>query len=200
MVHNFSSLIDNNKHVYARARSAAVLIIAVVVVISYSSGLMAEKKKERTLPEMRAEKNSEKNGLKRHHLIRELAKTKISGIELDLIGALENDPEAVVRQGAAQGLGNYVQNPAVLKALADHLKKENEPAVRYACVLSIGLSNSFKAMNVLENFSDDADPNMRRQVAVMLKRQNNIRSKILLRKLKKDQDPSVRQMAEDGEK
>lgn len=145
--------------------------------------------------QIRLSRTTEESGLVRHRLNQALVGKLLSGVELDLIDSLKNDPDPVVRQGAAQSLGNYVQNSLVIRALSDQLKTETEKSVRYACVLSIGLSSSFLSMKALEKASVDSDPNMRRQVAFILKRHTGFKPEQLLKKLQRDVDLSVRQMA-----
>lgn len=135
----------------------------------------------------------------RHRLNQALALSQASDTALVLMQSLQSDSDPAVRQGAAQLLGNYVQNSAVVNALAQSLEKESVPSVRYACALSLGLSNSFRALNALEKTIADPDANLRRQIAFSLKQLNTKRAQTLLKQLSRDKDPSVRAMAKDGQ-
>jgi HEAT repeat protein len=114
----------------------------------------------------------------------------------DLVASLQTDEAALVRQGAAQILGNYVGSPIVLRALTDALDKETDPAVRYACALSLTLSTEKTAFRVMEALTRDNDPNIRRQIAYGLTRNRSQQAKALLKKLERDRDPGVRRMAQ----
>ncbi|MCG3205659.1 MAG: hypothetical protein KCHDKBKB_02381 [Elusimicrobia bacterium] len=131
--------------------------------------------------------------------IQKLQRLPASEVETILIAALQSDPSSVVRQGAAQSLGNYSQNSVVVRALAKALHEDPEKSVRCACALSLGLSPTFKAIRALENAVDDPDPDLRRQIAFSLKRHrvgaNKLKAEALLKKLGKDSDLSVRLMA-----
>ena len=144
---------------------------------------------------IRAALSVEKDPLVRHRLNQILAENSVSGVEKDIIESLKKDPSPIVRQGAAQTLGNYVQTPAVVRALSNALREDSEKSVRYACALSLGLSDSFLSITALEKASRDPDPDLRRQVAFSLKRHTSYKAKQLLKKLKKDSDSSVRLMA-----
>jgi len=128
-----------------------------------------------------------------------LVKNHASDLEKTLIQTLQTDPDAVVRQGAAQSLGNYSQNPLVVRALADALRDDKEKSVRYACALGLGLSPTFKAIRALESASTDPDADLRRQIAFSLQRHrvgaNKKKAESLLKQLQKDSDESVRLMA-----
>lgn len=183
--------------IYARA-CARVLSFVVMIVSLYSTGLIAapkNHKKSLTKEEILSKRTTEQKGLARHRLNRELVASGLSEGGLELISSLQSDSDPVVRQGAAQALGNYTQNRVVVRALSDALKTETVPAVRYALALSISLSKSFLSMKALEKLAGDPDPAMRRQVAAGLKRQEGVRAQQLLKKLETDSDASVRKMA-----
>lgn len=164
-----------------------------------STGLIhaENSKKNSTLTVPAKPKTNE--ALERRKANRELLLKNTSEGEKALIEALRNDPSGVVRQSAAQQLGNHSQNPLVVRALAEALRDDREQSVRYASALSLGLSPTFKAITALEKAASDPDPDLRRQVAFSLKRhrvgQNKRKATDLLKKLQRDTDPSVRAMA-----
>ena len=140
-------------------------------------------------------KTQEKDPLIRHRLNQALARSGLSTVVVDLLNSLKSDSDIVVRQGAAQELGNYTNNLDVVKELAQSAKKETDSSVRTACLLSLSVSQSEEATKSLEKFLNDNDPQIRRVVAVGLKRQNTISSKKLLKKLQSDPDEDVRAAA-----
>jgi HEAT repeat protein len=142
-----------------------------------------------------AAKKHEKDPLIRRRLNRAIAVSAAEGMLGDLVASLQTDEAALVRQGAAQILGNYVGSPIVLHALMDALDKEIDPAVRYACALSLTLSTEKSAFRVMEALTHDNDPNIRRQIAYGLTRNRSPQAKALLRNLERDRDPGVRRMA-----
>lgn len=151
---------------------------------------------EMVAPEkIRAARDAERDPLLRHHLNQAMAESGVNGVDADLIQSLKNDSNAMVRQGAAQSLGNYVQNPNVIQALSDGLEKDGDLAVRCACALSLGNARGIKAQAALEKSMGDADADLRRQIAYSLKRQKSARSIALLKKMQNDADESVRLMA-----
>lgn len=175
---------------FARARMSAgakLFFMAMVATVS-STGLISGKDSNQALERWKSN--------------RELALKNASEIEKTLLGSLQNDLSPVVRQGAAQQLGNYSQNPLVVRGLADALENDTDKAVRYASALSLGLSPTFKALRALEKASVDPDPALRRQIAFSLKRHrigaNRIKAQQLLKKLLADSDVSVREMALDS--
>lgn len=179
--------------IFARASVCAKIFVLAFVCITSSTGLIFADKKIKFVAPATA--------LDRWNANRDLAKREVSGVEATLIASL-NDPEPMVRQGAAQELGKYAQNPAVVHALSDTLLNEKAPAVRYACALSLGLSPTFRAIRALEKVAADPDANLRRQVAYSLqlhrKGQNKRKAEELLKKLRRDSDASVRTAAGEG--
>lgn len=169
----------------ARACAHASVICFFVAGTVCSSGLTVRESKGRPNPV-----------LDRLHKNQDSTRKHLGDVEKNLIAALQSDPDAMVRQGAAQSLGNYVQNPLVVRALAGALDSEKEKSVRYACALSLGLSPTFKAITALEKASTDPDADLRRQIAYSLQRHkvgaNKVKATALLKKLSKDADSSVR--------
>lgn len=184
----------------ARLKHWSVILLGVVGVLVCSTGLIfgVQRSSETVTAErIRSQRVSEQKGIERYRMNRQLVRLGAQGVERDLIESLLRDPDSMVRQGAAQKLGNYAQNPVVVKALGDQLNVETESAVRYACVQSLSLSSSYRAMSTLEKFSDDSDPVMRRLVAFNLKRREETRAKLILKKMRRDKDASVRALAQE---
>lgn len=175
---------------FARARAYAKSFFLFGWVVVSSSGLINAGAKRTNEALDRWQKN------------REMSAINAPDAERNLMDSLMSDSSPIVRQGAAQQLGNYSQNPLVVRALAYALRNDLEKSVRYACALSLGLSRTFKAITALERALNDSDPDLRRQIAFSLKRHRigagKVRANLLLKKLQKDSDPSVREMA--GEK
>lgn len=113
----------------------------------------------------------------------------------DLISSLGGDPSPAVRQAAAQELARYVREPAAVAALAAALRRDAAAAVRYACALSLALSDTPAAADALEWASRQVDPDLRRQAALSLRRHASVRARQALQRLSGDADPSVRRMA-----
>ncbi|OVE75253.1 hypothetical protein BVX98_07875 [bacterium F11] len=134
----------------------------------------------------------EKDPLVRHRLNQALF-IRDSKEALDLLAeSLANDPNHTVRQGAAQSLSGYPNNPKAVKALAEALEKDSAARVRYACANSLALSEISPALDALTKAAKHSDPRLRRQVAFSLKRHTSKKAKRVLKKLKKDKDPFVR--------
>lgn len=148
-----------------------------------------------TRDEFKAMRDGEKNGLVRMRLNQTMAETGLSDGGKLLIESLRSDADPMVRQGAAQSLGNFVQEPIVVTALAEALEKDSEAPVRYACALSLGLSKTPVAFAALEKAAVSTDPDLRRQVAFSLKRQDSKKADAILKKMRNDKDASVRMMA-----
>lgn len=165
---------------YARVQAWAAIFAVVVC----SSGLIHSKEN----PTLKHIRNNQ-----------EFAHKNPTEAEFKLIETLETNSDPIVRQSAAQLLGNHCQNLTVVSVLANALQKDSDKAVRCACALSLGLSPTFRAITALERSSDDRDPDLRRQIAFSLKRHrvgaNKIRAESLLKKMQKDDDVSVRMMA-----
>jgi HEAT repeat protein len=114
---------------------------------------------------------------------------------VELVASLQNDKDPMVRQGAAQMLGNYVYNLDAVKSLVRALEKDSDAGVRYACALSLALSKTSEAFQALEKAAKDTDPNLRRQVAFSLHRHPAKKAQKILKQMQKDSDESVRMMA-----
>ncbi len=112
-----------------------------------------------------------------------------------LVSSLKTDPSSTVRQSAAQELGRYTRDAAVVAALCDALKNDKAQDVRCACALSLAFANTPESDAALELASKDQDPNLRRQAAFSLKRHTGAKAAAILKKLEKDADASVRGMA-----
>ncbi len=163
-----------------------------------STGLIAEDKKQHrtpTLKEIRTARTSEKNPLKRHRLNQDIIRSQEPGISDTLLESLKTDTDPMVQTGAAQELGNYVQNPGVVDALIAALKTNPSNSVRMAVARSLSLSKSPAAAAALSQAADDQDPFVRKQVAFGLKKHNTKESKAALKKLKRDGNKQVREMA-----
>lgn len=192
----------NINNIFARARASAIIFVYAFV-LANSTGLIAASKNHKTVQskkiwtksEIETRRQTEKSGVERYRLNRLLAQSGLSEGGMALLGSLQSDPDAFVRKGAALSLGNYTQNPAVVRALADALKTETDKPVKLACLFSLSVLPSFQGMKALEKFSTDPDPDFRRQAAFGLKRQKSARADTILKKLEKDSDPSVRTMA-----
>jgi len=144
---------------------------------------------------LRASKQIEKNPILRRQLNQAMAASQVSNVEMELISSLERDDSALVRVGAAQTLGNYVQTRGVIEALINALKVDQDMAVRVACARSLGLSDTPPSVLALEKASTDSNPRLRRAVAASLKRHTSKVAQQSLKKLRKDVDPSVRRTA-----
>ena len=138
---------------------------------------------------------AEKDALVRVRLLQGLAASGAEGVVGDLIAGLERDPGAMVRQAAAQELGQYASQPAVVTALAAALRKDPAVEVRYACASSLGLSNTPAAADALDWASRHGDPALRRQAAFSLRRHTGAEAKKTLKRLQGDKDESVRKTA-----
>lgn len=190
MVQNVSLALKN--FYIARARlSACVVFLFAIVILSDSTALIAAP--------AATPKKTESASLKRLRQNQDLAKQKPSEAEVSLMTTLQFDTDPMIRQGAAQMLGNFSQNPAVVRVLANALRDDKEKAVRYACALSLGLSPTFKAISALEKAAEDPDADLRRQVAFSLQRhrtgRNKVKAEQILKQLQRDNDASVREMA-----
>ncbi|MFN0117550.1 MAG: HEAT repeat domain-containing protein [Elusimicrobiota bacterium] len=139
---------------------------------------------------------SEKKPLQKLKLQQALVKNDLGAAKDVLITNLRNDASAVVRQGAAQDLGNYVSNPDVISALGFALEKDQDMSVRLAAALSLGVArHSKEAFLSLEKFSQDSNADLRRQISFSVKQFHTPEAKKLLKQLRKDSDLSVRKMA-----
>lgn len=144
---------------------------------------------------LRAGHKAEKDPLVRLRFLQALSAGAGDGARGELIAALRSDPVASARQAAAQELGKYASAAEATTALAEALAKDAAPEVRYACALSLGLSQSRPALRALEKAAADPDPNLRRQAAASLRRMNDSAARAALRRLARDRDASVRAMA-----
>lgn len=138
---------------------------------------------------------SEKDPLVRHRLNQALAASGTDDVLNMLVDALKKDPDPMVRQGAAQSLSQYSKNSFAAQSLAESLGTEVVPAVRYACVLSLSLSESPEALAALQKATDDPDVNIRKQLAYGLRWNSHKLAVKILKKLKSDKDASVRDIA-----
>ena len=145
--------------------------------------------------EIKSAMASETDSILRHRLQQLRVQNEAPQVWDDLVASLKTDPSGVVRQGAAQALANYVRQQGVPAALAEALRKDLDPAVRYACARSLALSQSFTALHALDLASRDSDPDMRAQAAFSLKRQTSPEAKKILQRLRADAAVSVRDMA-----
>ncbi len=143
--------------------------------------------------EMNSAFSKEKDPVLKTGMLRMIAATP--GAAGTLIASLKTDPSPTVRQSAAQELGRYARDAAVVAALADALKKDKAQEVRAACALSLAFSDTPAADDALELASRDRDPNLRRQAAFSLKRHKSAKAAAVLKRLKTDPDASVRNMA-----
>ncbi len=167
----------------ARARRRAVILI----LVSVCSTALTHAENKSISPEEQWRNN------------REAARKHTRDVDVQLIRDLESNSAEMVRQGAAQQLGNYVQNPAVVRALATALETDSAKSVRCACALSLAIAPTFRSITAYERVLSDPDPDLRRQVAFGLQRHlagpNKFKAAALLKKLENDQDESVRRMA-----
>lgn len=111
-----------------------------------------------------------------------------------LLAALK-DKDPMVRQAAAQELGNYAAGEAEAKALAVAAKGDSAGEVRRAALGSVGLSERPEALDALDSASRDHDPELRAEAADGLRRHRGAASKRLLDRLKGDADEAVRRRA-----
>jgi HEAT repeat protein len=137
----------------------------------------------------------ENDPLVRHRLNQAMAENSLTNQGVELVASLQNDKDPMVRQGAAQMLGNYVYNLDAVKSLVRALEKDSDAGVRYACALSLALSKTSEAFQALEKAAKDTDPNLRRQVAFSLHRHPAKKAQKILKQMQKDSDESVRMMA-----
>lgn len=183
----------------ARVCACAKYFFLFLLLGADSNGLIGAVEKQRAVVRSVDVDGKRNDALFRWKKNRELAVKKTLDTENTLIAALQNDSSAIVRQGAAQQLGNYGQNRFAVRALADGLLNDADKSVRYACALSLGISPTFKAITALERAMNDPDPDLRRQIAFSLNRHakgpNAVRAGILLKKMRRDADSSVREMA-----
>ncbi len=159
--------------------------------------LETDKNKARKIsPErIKSKLKGEKDPLVRHRLNQALAASGTDDVLQTLVDSLQNDPDPMVRQGAAQSLSQYSKNPFAAQSLAESLATEKVPSVRYACALSLSLSESAAAFAALQKAASDSDINVRKQIAYGLHRNSHKNAQKILKKLQGDKDPSVREVA-----
>lgn len=138
---------------------------------------------------------AEKDPVLKIRALQALAASDDPSAVADLLAALSSEPDPMVRQAAAQQLGNFVQDPAVVTALASGLDKDRSAEVRGACALGLALSDTPAAAAALEKAAGDPDPALRRQSAFSLGRHKSPRARAAVEKLRSDPDPSVRESA-----
>ena len=145
-------------------------------------------------------RDSETDPLVRHRMNQAMTGAQMTGAPAALVSSLEKDVDPMVRQGSAQQLGNYVQSPGVVEALAKALGRDKDRAVRCACALSLSLNLSPISFAALRKASTDSDPDLRRQIVYSLKRHQQGANKAdatnLLEKFRHDSDASVRAAVE----
>lgn len=144
---------------------------------------------------LRAGHKAEKDPLVRLRYLQALSAAGDAGTLGDLLSALDADPSPSVRQAAAQELGRQASAPGVVSALARALGRDGAAEVRYACALSLALSDTPEAASALERAAADPDPALRRQAAFSLKRHKSAKARQALKRLEKDEDRAVREMA-----
>ena len=145
---------------------------------------------------LQAAKRGEKDPLLRDRLNEALIRSQVPEISDELIASLKNDESVLVQVGAAQELGNYVQNSNVIESLGVALLKNPSRDVRMAAARSLGISPTLAAAEFLNQAVDDPEAHVRAQVAYSLKRFSDKKSEKSLRLLKRDSDLTVRKIAE----
>jgi HEAT repeat protein len=148
----------------------------------------------KTLKERRL---SEKSPLVRHRINQALALSDSPEIVVTLVDSLQNDVDPMVRQGAAQSLSQYANDPVAAQALAAALDQEKTPSVRYAIALSLCLSQTEVGLSALNKAAKDSDVNVRKQIAFGLRWNPSKDAVKILKKFKSDKEPSVRELAKD---
>lgn len=140
---------------------------------------------------------TEKRSLVRVRALQAIAAKGDGQARVTLVAALK-DKDPMVRQAAAQELGNYAGEEAEAKALAAAAGGDPADEVRRAAVGSVGLSERPEAVKALDSASLDRDPELRAEAAERLRRHLGPSSKRILERLKKDPDARVRRRAERG--
>lgn len=167
-------------------------------VVDQLSGLEAARAGERvSRSELRRAKD-DRDASVRRKAIQVLAAEGETTVTADLINSLAQDPDAAVRQTAAEELGNFVQSAGVVAALSRALSQDPAAAVRYASARSLALSRTAEAIEALARAAQEADPNLRRQIAVGLGRHSSPQANSILKKLERDANASVREAAKGG--
>lgn len=138
---------------------------------------------------------AEKDGVLKVRALQALSVAEGGDAVPELAARLAGDPDAVVRQAAAQELGRFARKAAAVKALAQALRQDTDLGVRCACALSLGLSDKPEAAAALAEASRDQAVDLRRQAAFSLTRQKGTVAAEALKVLTQDPDAGVREAA-----
>lgn len=183
---------------FKRFNSAWIALIVLVCPYSSQAGAKNSQKKslaDRSVSELKADRKTETNPLTRRRLNRVLASKEGAPFVSDLILDMKNQPDPMVRQGAAQLLGNYARQPAVASALMTALINDANIDVRCAAALSLSLADPAVALVGLRRAARSPDAKLRMQAAYGLTHIENSKAKKILKRLKKDPDADVRDIA-----
>lgn len=140
---------------------------------------------------------TESRPLVRLRALQALAAREDASGQQTLLDALQ-DKDPMVRQGAAQALGNLVASSTVAKALDGAVRADAAPEVQQAALSSIGLSEGPEAVAALDWASKHRDRELRGQAAHSLRRHKGKASGDILKRLEQDPDEEVRRRAGRG--
>lgn len=135
---------------------------------------------------------TETDPLVRVRLLQALSRAEGAAVITELSAVLGHEPSVMLRQTAAQELGNLASAARARGALLAALAADSAAEVRYACALSLSLASGAEAVDALDRAARDGDPELRRQAAHALKRHPGAKAKAALKRLEGDSDAGVR--------